>query len=431
MLTGQEISQKVVEKFALDERRRKKTEASEELREVIRRSLLKVITSPIRIVKNLLGAEERPPNFFAQAVRELMEEAQDIELEANTNVINLSIWEETPALASDIANHMTHLLIEKSTQLDQTNAAKAYGFTREQMESAEQSLKETEQELLRFRKNNNIVSLEEQKKAKLDELHDVENQLLNTRTAFSEAQAKLEELRRKISVQKTLLTDSPIFANNPVIRELMSELNRAEIELAGELEKFTESSERVRTLKAQTSEARASIDKELMAITQSDTSILASVHPDLSKEYARLTTDVPALAARIDTLKKEIDALRAEAFSLSVLETELQVLERRRDTNEELYKKLLDKYSEFRVQQASQMSGYDLKIIDKALVPEDIGPDSPKWILVIPSAFIGSLLLSLVAVFFLEYWNEAFNSPGDLEDKTGLPVLCTVPDMKR
>ena len=121
---------------------------------------------------------------------------------------------------------------------------------------------------------------------------------------------------------------------------------------------------------------------------------------------------------------------RDEAVSFSVKDAELEGFNRRVETNKKLYRNLLDKYSELEVQKAFQISGYDLKIIDKAFVPDDENPDWPKWILVIPLGFMGSLLLSFGAIFFIEYWNESFKSPNEIEERLALPVLCTIPDIK-
>ncbi|NVM20223.1 MAG: hypothetical protein HWN68_00400 [Desulfobacterales bacterium] len=432
ILTGQQMAQQVVDRFRLDERLRRKKEKPEELHGLIKQflvKLVKAVTYPITLVKNLVGVEGQPSNFFSDAVDRLVEEAEDIQLEEESNVINLSIWEETPKLSSDIANYMAELLIERSAELEQVNTKQAYDFTREQLKAAEATLRDSEAELLQFREKNGIVSLEEQKKAKLDELHMVENQHINVKTELSEAKARLDELRKRISAQKKLLSDSPIFANNLVVKELINSLNSAEIRLAGELEKFTESSKSVKSLRAQTSESREKIEKELKAMMKSDSAILASIHPDLPKDYAQITANFAALAAKQVSLEKEMNALKAEAFLLSVLETKLESLNRRRETNESLYKNLLDKHSELEVLKASQMSGHDLKIIDKAFVPEDASPDRPNWILVIPFGFMASLLLSVGSVFFIEYWDETFKSAGEIEQRLGLTVLCTVPDM--
>jgi succinoglycan biosynthesis transport protein ExoP len=233
----------------------------------------------------------------------------------------------------------------------------------------------------------------------------------------------------RISAQKGLLSESPIFANNSEINELATSLNKAEIELAGVLEKFTEEDKSVRTLRVKISEIRDRIGKALKAIIQSDSAVLASIHPDMPKEYSKLTSDVAALAAKQEAIESTIHALEAEAFSLSKMETELDRLNRHRQTNENLYANLLDKYTQLEVQKAFQMSGYDVKIIDKAFLSEDARPDSPKWSLVVPFGFIGSLLLGLVMVFVMEYWDESFKLPQDVEQKLDLDVLCTVPNM--
>lgn len=430
ILTSQETARQVVETFSLDERMRKRIEEPERLRDVIKTYLLKPITYPIALIQDVRGAEKRPTDYLAKAMDYLIEEAEDIRLLEESSVIKLCIWEETPKLSSDIANYMAQLLIDKTTELEQSNANQAYEFTKSQVKEAEKALAESETELLQFRKSNGIVNLGEQMKAKLDELNRVEGEYINVKAEFSEAQARLEEMRNKISAQKKLLSNSPIHADNPVVKELVNSLNSREIQLAGELEKFTESSTNVKKLRAQTSESREKIEEELKAIMRSDSAILHTIHPDLPNEYAQLTSNLAGLAAKKDVLHKEMDALKVEGFSLSVLETELDRLSRRKETNEKLYANLLDKFSELQVQKVSQMSGYDLKVIDKAFIPEDARPDRPKWLLVILLGFMSSILISLSTVFFIEYWDESFKSPNEIEDQLGLSVLCTIPEIK-
>jgi uncharacterized protein involved in exopolysaccharide biosynthesis len=112
------------------------------------------------------------------------------------------------------------------------------------------------------------------------------------------------------------------------------------------------------------------------------------------------------------------------------MDAELERLIRRKETDETFYQNLLNKFSELGVQQASQMSGYDLKIIDRAHIPEDASPDSPKLILVMILGFMASLLMSLGAVFFVEYWNESFKLAYEVERQLELPVLCTLPKVR-
>jgi len=429
ILTSQEMAQQTVEKFGLAERLEKKKNEPEQLRDKIKAFLFRVITSPIALARNLNLLQIKEKNFFADAVEDLMEDAEDIKLEEDTNVINLSIWEETPKLSSDIANYMAKRLISKSSELEQTSARNAFDFAKGQVKRAERTLRHSEDELSKFMQKEKIISLEEQKKAKLDELFKVEGQYIDVKVGLSEARAKLEEMREEISHQKQILSHSTTVANNPVMTTLKNSLNSIEIQLAGDSEKFTESSKSMKSLRAQLGKNRAKIEEELKMIMRSDNTTLHSIHSDLPNQYIQLITNVAALQARKDALEKEIDTIKAETFSLSAKEIELERLDRKIKTNEKLYSNLLDKFSELEVQKVSQISGYDLKIIDPAFIPEGAKPDRPKWILVLPLGFIGSILLSFATVFFIEYWDDSVKSPNDIEDRLGLPVLCTVADL--
>ncbi len=135
ILTSQEMARRVVERFKLGEKLHKR-EKSQEFRVVIKDALSKVLTYPLMLLRRLRGAEKQSPNYVSKAMDELLTEAEDIQLEADTNIINLAIWEDNPELASDIANYMATLLIEKSTELEQSNATLAYDFTSRQLGGA-------------------------------------------------------------------------------------------------------------------------------------------------------------------------------------------------------------------------------------------------------------------------------------------------------
>lgn len=432
MLTSQKMAFQVIEKFGLDKKLRKYyVQEPEKLRDKMNRFISKVITFPITLSRYLGLLEKKTEmNYFAKAIKDFMKDAQDIQLEANTNVINLSIWEKSPKFSSDIANYMAKELIKEVKGLDQTSAEEAYNFTESQVQVFQKSLLKCENDLLEFKKRESIISLAEQKEAKLSEIHTLENQYINIEIELSEVKAKLKQFQKEISNQKQILLNSTAIYNSPVITGLKNSLNNIEIQLASDLKKFAESSNDIISLKAQTEETKNKLEKELKMITQNDISILHSIHSNLPYDYLQFTADVEALKAKKETLKKEIDSLKVEAFSLSLKEPELEKYYRAIELNKKLYEELSDKYAKLEVQKIYQMSGYDLKIIDEAYIPEDAKPDWPKWILIIPLGLMGSILFSGGTLFFIEYWDDSFKSPEEIEDWLRLPVLCLIPYVK-
>jgi len=429
ILKGREMAREVVERFALDERLKADREQPKTFRGRIKQTISDTLKAVGGFIARILGRESVSPNYAAKAIERFMNEAQDIHLEEESHVISVTIWDKNPQMAADIANFMVERLMTRSAELEQINARQAYAFTKQQVEEAKEELEKSETELSAFRDANQIISLAEQKEAMFDELHDLKSRRLAVQVELSEAKAKLAEMQQTISEQREVLARVPIFSNNPVIKDLIRSLNAGEIELAEALERFTELSEDVRTLKAKTTESRKKLEEELDAVMKSDMAVLQSIHPDLASEYAKLKGNLSALEAKNASLKEEIETLTEEVAALTAIETRLEALERQRDTNERLYMNLADKLSELKVQRVFEISGYDLKIIDRAVAEENTGPDRPRWLLVIPVAFIGSLLISFGLVFFIEYWNESFKSPQEIERKLELDVLCTVPDV--
>ncbi|MBN1842109.1 MAG: hypothetical protein JW883_07505 [Deltaproteobacteria bacterium] len=429
ILTGRQMATEVVEKFELDKRALRKANESKESRSKIVESIFDTLNVIATTLKGLIGLESDPEDYVLQEVKHLIEKAEDVQLEEESDVINLTIWEETPTLSSDIANFMAHRLVERARELEQENANQAYLFTRDRIEKAEIDLQKAEKSLFAFRKRHGVINFSDQKMERLRNLTGVEDRFRILEVQIGENEAKLEEMNKRIEGQRKLLQNAPVFSNNPVVKGLISALNIQEIKLAGALERFTESSEDVKTLKAQAAESKDRIEKELRALLNSETAILQSIHPDLAEEYTRLLVETGGLRSKRAILESQISGLREEAFEMAELEMELKNLNTRRAAKNTIYDNLLGKLSQLEVQKAFEIMGHDLKIIDKADISKDARPERPDWSLLLPLGFVGSFLLSFGLVFFIEYWDESFKSPQDVEQKLDLDVLCTVPDM--
>ena len=429
ILTGKQMARDVVEKFGLDDRARRKANESKEFRNQIVQMIFDFFNSVVSTVQGTIGLEADSDDHFNKAVEHFIEKAEDVQMEEESDVINLTIWEETPQLSVDIANFVAHRLVERAVELEQENARQAYDFIKEKIKTAEVELKNAEDTLFVFRKKHGVINFTDQKIERVRDLASAEDTARILEVQIGENEAKLQEMRRTIEGQKKLLKNAPVFSNNPAVKELVSAWNSKEINLAGALEQFTESSEDVKTLRAQAAESKDRIEKELTALLNSETAILQSIHPDLAEEYTRLVVDNQGLRARQAILESQISGLRDEAFELAELEMELKNLNTRRAAKTTIYENLLGKFSQLEVQQVFEMLGYDLKIVDKAYISPDARPDRPDWSLLLPLGVVGSILISFGLVFFIEYWDESFKSPQDVEQKLELDVLCTVPDM--
>ncbi|MFQ6091825.1 MAG: GumC family protein [bacterium] len=257
--TGQSVAEEMVRTFGLDRRLQQRREHPTELRDKIKNGLVSLLKSPITLAQNLGLLQRREPNYLADAIEDFIDNVQDVTLEEDTEIVNLTVYWESAELASEMANTMAQLLIQKTKELTQIEASGAYEFTREQVSMAEKSLREAEDELSRFMEREKIVSLVEEKKAELQRLEAFE-------TEYTWTNASSEEVRRQLAEGQENAVSATIIKNSPTIGDLITSLNSLEIRLASLRQEFTDDHPEVLGLKAQIAENSARLDKELDSV---------------------------------------------------------------------------------------------------------------------------------------------------------------------
>lgn len=141
--------------------------------------------------------------------------------------------------------------------------------------------------------------------------------------------------------------------------------------------------------------------------------------------------DVRSMKSQINEIKNQIiPAIRLELKELTLNEHEIEKLTMEINVREQLYALLNKKMLELEMLRDSPIGDLEIKIIDPAKLYSNVSPNWPKRALTIPLGFIGSLLVCLFFIFFLEYWNSSYRSVKDLEEDIGLPVLGALPKFK-
>jgi uncharacterized protein involved in exopolysaccharide biosynthesis len=185
----------------------------------------------------------------------------------------------------------------------------------------------------------------------------------------------------------------------------------------------------IASLEAQTTVTMASLERELAEIIGNDYAVLNTIHRNLPEDYASTTVRVLSLEAKQEILNQQLAELRVQAQVLMEKGMEIDRLERAVAAKKELHGNFLEKINQLKAQSASDTSGFDLQIIDPANLPKDAKKDSPSWPLNLILGLVASILLGIGGAFFAEYWVENFRSPREVEERVGLPVICTLSDI--
>jgi uncharacterized protein involved in exopolysaccharide biosynthesis len=164
----------------------------------------------------MVPAEPSQRNYFAGAVDEFLKKAEDIQLIEDTQIVNLTIAEKSPELATEIANEMAKLLIDKVSSLAQTESYTAYEFTKKELAITELQYQKSLEALAKFKEKQNVISLPEEKTLKLRRLEELRGQLTLVQADIDEKASEYEGVVHDLAKQDQRL-------HSPQIYEKMNE----------------------------------------------------------------------------------------------------------------------------------------------------------------------------------------------------------------
>jgi len=302
----------------------------------------------------------------------------------NSYVIRISAASPDPVLATRIANMVAdkYILDQLEKKFEATRRATAW--LSERVGELRTELEAAEQEVEAFSSASELVSVEAlaAQSRQVKELRDRAGELKAERAGLIESRDAAAAARAEF--------DFPTAARH---------LNRPELDrLAAEIG-------------AGEAAARAAPDR------------VARFDLLMEREATRIAAALERLAGQRAAVLQTISALEAELDRKATALVELRQLEREAEASRLIYESFLARLKETSVQQGIQQP--DARLLSEAWEPAR--PASPNRGAAIAIGAALGLIGAIVAVVLRERMNATFRTPEDLEARTGLAVLGSVP----
>src|SRR5690606_4173544 len=123
------------------------------------------------------------------------------------------------------------------------------------------------------------------------------------------------------------------------------------------------------------------------------------------------------LRSRVEGLKGNLRIQEQDRIQYNIFQREV-------DTNRQLYESLLQRFKEIGV---AGIAANNVAIVDLASVPEI--PSSPKLLINLLLAIVGSSLLAAAVVLLLDQIDEGIREPQAVRSRLGIPLLGSVLDV--
>ncbi|TAG74989.1 MAG: hypothetical protein EAZ24_10680, partial [Burkholderiales bacterium] len=321
---------------------------------------------------------------------------------AGTKLVRINVIGADPDLAARMANTWADAYI--ASNLDRKVDASAYArkFLETELTRAKSRLEESENTLISYTKQKQILNVEEKSNPAAQNFSDFSAALAAAERERIKAEANYDEARRSSSSAKELLENRALAA----FKENKAKL---ELEYQDQLRTYKSTHPRMQALQAQLDNAERRIQDEIKTVTSS-----VEVNAKAALDSAKAQEE--RLRSRVETSKRNILESQDQGIRYGILKREV-------DTNREMYAGLLQRSKELAI--TSQSNTNNVAIVDRAQTP--LFPFRPDVMRGVMTGLLLGIMAGLALAFVIEYMDDSIKFPDEVERFTGMPLLGVIP----
>jgi succinoglycan biosynthesis transport protein ExoP len=322
---------------------------------------------------------------------------------ADSGLVAISYDSVDPLFSQRAANAVAEAFVAQNLERKFGSTAYAKSYLEDRLQELRLKLEESERQLVKFAKQEQIVSAGDASGANL-----MEQNLGSLNEAY--AKAKEERIRTEARWQQAQAlhgTGLQLTAENPMMKSLQESRAKLQLEYQDKLRLYKPDYPEMQQLKSQLDE----IDKQ---ITREEGNVRSGIQADYQ-----------AALQQENMLAKQLSLLKTDVLDLQDRSIQYNIYKREVDTNRQLYDAMLQRYKEIGI--AGGVSANNLSLVDRADPGYKFKPDVRRNVTI--ALALGLILGCLLALAF-EYLDDTIKRPDDIEKLLGLPVLGAVPLLK-
>lgn len=325
----------------------------------------------------------------------------------NGQVFNIVARHRDPSAAAMLANRFAAQYITNIITRTGVGNESALVFLEKQADSLREKIADSEQSLTEYRREHNLVSLEESQNIIVDRLKSINAEKTNVRLEQLQLETSVEQVQSAID-QSEDLTEIPVIASYGTIPSILARKKAYEAELSALNLKYLERHPKI----IETTQQIVQIEEQLAL--------------EIDRAVRDLLNQKDAIDRRIVHLNGELQAAESEALTLDSHAIEYNVLKRQLDSDRQTFDTIINRLNETNL--SSKLDTTNFRILDEAVpAGSPIKPVRSKITSV--SCFI--FVVCLIGVpLAIEILDNRLKSVYDVEHTIGKPLLTDLPHLK-
>ena len=215
------------------------------------------------------------------------------------------------------------------------------------------------------------------------------------------------------------------------LQQIQSQLKAGGVDAAAQvlasplIEKLREQETDLATQEAQLATRYKPEHPAMINIKAQESDLRQKIKEETDKIVASMAGEVAAARAKEASLRGSLQALQQTSSTQGQAEVQLRELERQAESNRTLYENFLNRFKQTSAQEDIQQA--DARLMAPAVVPTL--PSYPPKAIIMSVAFLGSILIGIVAAFGAEKLDNGFRTGHQLEKIAHVTPLGLIPDL--
>lgn len=342
---------------------------------------------------------------------------------AGTNrddIYTISYTSTDPKLAKDVVQSLLTIFVEGSFGGKKQESDQAVQFIDDQIATYEEKLAAAENKLKEFKiKNIGLLPNGGDFGSKVASANDA---LSQARLELAEAEQSSNAIRRRMASGGAVTPSG----SAPIDPELESRLATAQKSLDTLRLQYTEQHPDIIGTKRLVEQLQAQ-KKEAAKKPRTDTSMAASpMMQQLTVSLSDAESRVAALRARVNEYSNRVATLRSQSTTAPEVEAQLVQLNRDYEVNRENHQKLVQRREQAKLSGdlTSATNMMTFRVIEPPLAA--VKPSGPNRLALFSAVFVAALLAGLAGAFLMAQVRPTFLSHAALRETTGVPVLGSI-----
>jgi capsular exopolysaccharide synthesis family protein len=320
-----------------------------------------------------------------------------------TRLINLQFRHYDPEIAAKVANTIADTYVLQNLEHKVETNASASDFLQKRVAELQSKIREGEERLINYAKNNQIVSLDANQNTVVQRLSDLNNKL---------GQAENDRITAEAAYRAAM--------QNPM-RSATAENN--DPRTAGLQTQLTSLRQQLEQLKVEYTDEWPEVKKVRQQIASIETELQTNRKRSNDSQIATLEQAYREAASRENELRRNFETQRNLVLEQNEAAINYRIIQQEIDTNKGLLDNLMQKSRETEV--ILNGTPNNVLVLDRALAPRNpAGPTRTKNVLL---GLVASLFAGVGLAFVLSWLDDTVRATDSTEAQLGAPVIGIIP----